>query len=916
MQSWIARCAVVVAFALFGTRSVDAGGTPGWIPLASSSAGFSSTQGQNGWSYCYATTTEMGAPVTPMAHYIPNGAACGCGNLAALWSYAQDVCFCGQQFCFISPTITHINTQGATQIPVRRYELPASGRYALTATFSHGGGCTGVERIRLEVRFRNAVLWSAESGPGEQTGTVEILGQAGEFVDLVSVPLGGQCGGAHVAKLDVSAGDCNGNGIADSADIANFDLLDLDADGVPDCCASGGDCASKGSILVVSQSGGGDFTSIQAAYDAALDGDTVLILPGTYTNPNGLVLNAWGKAVRVVSRDGPTSVLLDAEGRSGVMGVGAHHLQIIEGLTIANSVGTACGVGGSLIKNCIFRDNSGNWGGAVFSAIYAQPRFENCTFLRNTGTRGGAVYAHQDFAVMTFIGCTFEENSSPEGGALHIRDGAHLVLENCSFARNSSTGTGGAAFVWFAGQVVRDCVFEDNIASSAGAFFTGPGSFERTTFRGNSSAGAGAVAGHLQYFTDCLFESNSSTGAGGAMSAWCFGPTLVRCTFRHNTANGAGAIFAGGCEMQMTATDCVFEGNRAETTEQSPGAGYYAGMGGAIRMDGTHLVATRCTFIGNFATYGGGATNRWYGSIVLDECLYRDNVALASGGADFSLGGANPGTFVSNTDACDNFPDEFVGWWDDVAGNTTVDHCMTGVQGLVSWPVSDGGNGHVYGILAFDAGLCWDQAKALAERRGGSLASVASEPEAAFIFDRLASRPALWTRGLLDNRNAGPYLGAYFDRGSWRWTDGSLFAFERFVPGVPPAGSVAMLVNPAYPAPAPASESWGWTEACPANLRPNSAVLEFDADCNANGIVDVLETSSGAVTDVNRNNIPDACECVPDIFRNGTIDGGDLGILLSQWGLVGDLLESDLDGDGIVNGADLAILLGSWGPCN
>jgi hypothetical protein len=70
------------------------------------------------------------------------------------------------------------------------------------------------------------------------------------------------------------------------------------------------------------------------------------------------------------------------------------------------------------------------------------------------------------------------------------------------------------------------------------------------------------------------------------------------------------------------------------------------------------------------------------------------------------------------------------------------------------------------------------------------------------------------------------------------------------------------------------------------------------------------------VTDVNRNNIPDACECVPDIFRNGTIDGGDLGILLAQWGLVGDLLESDLDGDGIVNGADLAILLGSWGPCN
>jgi predicted outer membrane repeat protein len=617
----------------------------------------------------------------------------------------------------------------------------------------------------------------------------------------------------------------------------------------------------------------------------------------------------------VVSRDGPTSVILDAEGRSGVMGVGAHHLQIIEGLTIANSVGTACGAGGSLIKNCIFRDNSGNWGGAVFSAIYAQPRFENCTFLRNTGTRGGAVYAHQDFAVMTFIGCAFEENSSPEGGALHIRDGAHLVLENCSFARNSSTGTGGAAFVWFAGQVVRDCVFEDNIASSAGAFFTGPGSFERTTFRGNSSAGAGAVAGHLQYFTDCLFESNSSTGAGGAMSAWCFGPTLVRCTFRNNIANGAGAIYAGGCETQMSATDCVFEGNRAETTETSPGPGYYAGMGGAIRMDGTHLVATGCSFIGNFATHGGGATNRWYGSMTFDNCVYRDNVAMGAGGADFSLGGAYPGTLVTNSDACDNFPNDFGGWWDDIAGNSIQDHCAPGLTGLIAWPASAGGNGHVYGMLTLDEGVCWQEARTRAMRTGGVLASLASEAEANFVFDSLASSSAFWTRSTTDGRSVGPYIGAIFDGVSWRWDDGTPLTYQRFLKGTPAAQSIAMFLNPIYPAPDPAANSWGWTTECPTNLRPNCAVVEFSADCNGNGIVDVLETTSGTAPDINRNNVPDTCECIGDIYANGVIDGGDLGVLLSEWGLSGPSVGSDLDADGTVSGSDLTILLSSWGPC-
>ena len=907
-------CITLPAVLIGATQPALAGGTPGWIATASSSADFSNVQGQGGWFYGYATSGAMDAPVTPMSFYHPNGASCGCGGVGAIWSYAQAVCFCGQQFCFQGANISHVNTQGAVQLPVRRYQLPASGRFRLTPTFSHGGGCSGVELMTLQLRFRGSVLWSATSGPGEQTGSVEILGAAGEYVDMITVPAGGQCGGAHIARLAVESGDCNGNGIADSADIASYNLLDLDDDGVPDCCQSGGDCASKGNILVVDQSGSGEFTTMQAAYDAAVDGDTVLVLPGTYTNLAGLVLNAYGKAVRVVSRDGPTSVILDGLGTAGVMNVGYNPLQVIDGLTIANSGSTACGVSGSVIRNCIFRDNTGGWGGAVFSAIYSQPRFEQCTFVRNTGTRGGAVFAHQDFALMTFVGCTFEDNTSPEGGALHIRDGAQLVLENCAFRRNSS-GTGGAAFVWFSGQQVRDCLFEDNTAGNVGAFHAGPGTFERTIFRRNSSGGAGAVGGHLQNFTDCVFENNASTGAGGAMYAWCYGPTLLRCAFRNNRANGAGAIYCGGCEGSMTATDCEFTGNRAETTESSPGAGYYAGMGGAIRMDGNHLVATRCTFTGNFATYGGGATNRWYGSITANDCTYSGNVAMGWGGADFSLGGLYPGTIVTNTDACDNFPNDFGGWWENASGNSFAEHCAPGLTRLVAWPAATGGNGHVYGALAFDPGLCWNEAKLLAERAGGQLASLASEAEAQFVFDGIASDSALWTRSASNLENTGPYIGATFDGKSWRWDDGSPFDFNRFVAGTPAASSVAAFFNPTQPPLAPASNNWSWLNQCPFSAKPNSAIVEFTADCNGNGIIDVLETSSGAVPDINRNNVPDTCECIGDLFQNGAVNGADLAIVLSEWGLATPFTVSDLNADGIVNGADLTIVLNAWGPC-
>lgn len=49
---------------------------------------------------------------------------------------------------------------------------------------------------------------------------------------------------------------------------------------------------------------------------------------------------------------------------------------------------------------------------------------------------------------------------------------------------------------------------------------------------------------------------------------------------------------------------------------------------------------------------------------------------------------------------------------------------------------------------------------------------------------------------------------------------------------------------------------------------------------------------------------------IGDINRDGTVDGGDLAILLAYWNTA--QIEADLDGSGEVNGADLAILLANW----
>ncbi|MEI7878764.1 MAG: hypothetical protein WCI96_12675, partial [Planctomycetota bacterium] len=60
---------------------------------------------------------------------------------------------------------------------------------------------------------------------------------------------------------------------------------------------------------------------------------------------------------------------------------------------------------------------------------------------------------------------------------------------------------------------------------------------------------------------------------------------------------------------------------------------------------------------------------------------------------------------------------------------------------------------------------------------------------------------------------------------------------------------------------------------------------------------------------------PTICDCLADFTHDGVLNGADLGVLLSNWGLTLPSGAGDVNHDGIVNGPDLALLLGSWGPC-
>ncbi len=84
------------------------------------------------------------------------------------------------------------------------------------------------------------------------------------------------------------------------------------------------------------------FDAIQEGIDASVDGDTVLVLDGAYTDCGNRDLDLWGKAITVRSENGPDNCIIDCQGtgmdphRALVFESGETADSIIWGLTIVN----------------------------------------------------------------------------------------------------------------------------------------------------------------------------------------------------------------------------------------------------------------------------------------------------------------------------------------------------------------------------------------------------------------------------------------------------------------------------------------------------------------------------------------------------------------------------------------------------
>jgi hypothetical protein len=220
--------------------------------------------------------------------------------------------------------------------------------------------------------------------------------------------------------------------------------------------------------------------TIQAAINAAANGDVIEVGPGTYS---GSDIQFGGKAITLRSTDGPASTIIDvADGRRGFYfrgGEGAD--SVLSGFTIRNARasgarggGIYCEYSSPTIVNCIIENCSADVGGGI-GVWGAAPTITDCIISGCSAAAYGGGIALLQQSDATITRCEITDNTASSGGGIHVSDSRALV-GGCRISGNSvpSNKSGGGAFCTgiLTDATFKNCVIVSNSAGIGGGIYT------------------------------------------------------------------------------------------------------------------------------------------------------------------------------------------------------------------------------------------------------------------------------------------------------------------------------------------------------------------------------------------------------------------------------------------------------------
>lgn len=235
-------------------------------------------------------------------------------------------------------------------------------------------------------------------------------------------------------------------------------------------------------IVIVKADGTGAAATIQAGIDAASNGDTILLEPGTYTGVGNRDVDFNGKAVIVTSVSGAALTVIDCQGlgRGFTLTSGENENSVISGVTIMN--GTADYGGGIYIAG---------WGAEVNDNLFAD---------NDAGSWGGGLYALGTTA--TVSNSVIADNSAGFfGGGAYFRDGSP-TMRNVTVVGNTGSG---AVVTYTSSLAVEKSIIAFHTTSAMQCFAGGAATVSCSDLFGNQSNAICGVDAGQNISEDPLF---------------------------------------------------------------------------------------------------------------------------------------------------------------------------------------------------------------------------------------------------------------------------------------------------------------------------------------------------------------------------------------------------------------------------
>ncbi|MHC4942263.1 MAG: right-handed parallel beta-helix repeat-containing protein [Planctomycetota bacterium] len=348
-----------------------------------------------------------------------------------------------------------------------------------------------------------------------------------------------------------------------------------------------------------------NYPNIQGAIDAAVEGDTVIVKPGTYVEN----IDFKGKAITVRSSDGAEVTFIDGNqvGRVVEFVSGETLDSILMGFTITNGYSASGGGGGIRCEE-------------------SSPTITNNTITGNSTVYngGGIACDESDPSIMNNI---ISANSANKwGGGIHCKDHSSPDILNNIISDNSAGKDGGGIMCY----MKSTATIKNNV-------ITGNSIVEEYGYGGgiccmNSDA---TISGNTISYNDGDF--------GGGITCFDSDPLITVNFISGNTAFDGGGILCelytspiidGNIILSNVAWEYPFEGGGGITCNECTAtisnnliAGNMGYDGGGIFAEGPGVTLLNNTISGNIAAFGGGISIPYSTVTITNTILWNNDAA-------------------------------------------------------------------------------------------------------------------------------------------------------------------------------------------------------------------------------------------------------------------------------------------------